>query len=114
MNYFPILILVAMLAVFWFIAIRPARARQAKQRDLINQLRPGQEVMTTAGVFGTIKDIDGDTVQLEIAPGVVIKIVKLAIAETKPEGLAEAHVADLQAGIDTDAQSAESDATEPR
>lgn len=119
MNFFPILILVAMLAVFWLFAIRPARARQAKQRELINELSPGQEVMTTAGVFGTIKDIDGDTVHLEIAPGVVIRIVKLAIAESKREGLSEAHEADVQAGIDsepkaTKVESAEPESTESR
>lgn len=115
MNYFPILILVAMLAAFWFIAIRPAKARQSKQRELINSLQPGQEVMTTAGVFGTIQSIDGDTVLLEIAPGVVIRIVKLAIAETKREGLEDAHTADAEAGIESSPEeSATTDTPEAR
>ena len=101
MNYFPFLILIGMLALFWFVAIRPAKARQTKQRELINQLQPGQQVMTTAGVFGTIKSLEGDIVVLEIAPGVDIRIIKLAIAETKQEGLDEAHILDEQAGIET-------------
>lgn len=90
-----------MLAFFWFVAIRPAKARQTKQRDLINSLQPGQEVMTTAGVFGTVKSLDGDIAILEIAPGVEIKIVKMAIAETKQEGIQEAHAADQMAGIES-------------
>lgn len=90
-----------MVAIFWFIAIRPARARQAKQRELINALQPGQEVMTTAGVFGVVQALDGDLVLLEIAPGVVIRIVKMAIAETKSEGIEEAHAADELSGIET-------------
>lgn len=101
MTYFPILILVVMLAAFWFMAIRPAKARQAKQRELINTLEPGQQVMTTAGIFGTVKALEGDIVVLEISPGVEIRIVKLAIAETKQEGLDDAHVLDQQSGIDT-------------
>lgn len=99
-SLFPFVLLIVMMAFFWFAIIRPAKARQTKQLAFLNTLAPGQEVMTTAGVFGTIKSLDGDTVSLEIAPGVEIKMMKAAIAETKAEGLEEAREFDQQAGIE--------------
>ena len=47
-------------------------------------LAPGQRIMTTAGVFGTVVAIDADRVSVEIAPGVVIEMLAAAIAQVVP------------------------------
>jgi len=76
------LVMFALLAVgFWFLVLRPAKARQNAQRQLVNDLRVGQKVMTTAGMFGFIQDMADDRVALEVADGVVIWMLKPAIAK---------------------------------
>ncbi len=72
--------------VFYLLIMRPARTRQRKQMEMMSALTPGTRVMTTAGVYGTIVSIDDDDAELEIAPGVVIRVVKAAIGKViQPE-----------------------------
>jgi preprotein translocase subunit YajC len=72
--------------VFYLLIMRPARNRQRKQAELMSTLMPGTQVMTTAGVYGTIVSVDDDDAELEIAPGVVIRVVKAAIGKViQPE-----------------------------
>lgn len=67
--------------VFYLLIMRPARTRQRKQMEMMSALTPGTRVMTTAGVYGTLVSIDDDDAELEIAPGVVIRVVKAAIGK---------------------------------
>ena len=67
---------------FWFLVMRPAKARQQAQLKVINELSVGDRVMTTAGLFGTIRDITDTDVGLEIADGVIVRYVREAIAKT--------------------------------
>ncbi len=72
--------------VFYLLIMRPARNRQRKQAELMSTLMPGTQVMTTAGVYGTVVSVDDDDAELEIAPGVVIRVVKAAIGKViQPE-----------------------------
>ena len=50
-----------MVAVFWFLLIRPQRQRQAAHRNLMAQLAPGDEVVTAGGMIGTLRSIEGTT-----------------------------------------------------
>jgi preprotein translocase subunit YajC len=68
-------------AVFYLLIMRPARTRQRKQMELMSSLEPGAQVMTTAGVYGTVVSMDEDDARIEIAPGVVIRVVKAAIGK---------------------------------
>lgn len=67
--------------VFYLLIMRPARNRQRKQAEMMAALDPGARIMTTAGVYGTVVAIDEDDAEIEIAPGVVIRVVKAAIAK---------------------------------
>lgn len=77
---FPLLLIV----LFWFLAIRPARRRQAAQRALVASLAVGQNVVTTSGLHATIAQIDDTTVRLEVAPGVTVTWARAAILEVLP------------------------------
>jgi preprotein translocase subunit YajC len=79
MNAGPLIFLVAMIAVFWFLLIRPQRQRQAAHRNLIAQLAPDDEVVTAGGMFGTLRSIADDHVIVEIAPGTEVRIAKDAV-----------------------------------
>jgi preprotein translocase subunit YajC len=77
-SFLPML---AILGVFmYFNSRRQKRAMQATI-DLHESLRIGDQVQTTSGLHATIKRITDDTVDLEIAPGVVTTWVKLAIRD---------------------------------
>ena len=69
------IIMFAVLAVFVFLTWRSGRKRKAAAEEAKSAYVPGAEIMTTAGIYGTIKSIDGDIVHLEIAPKTVIRIV---------------------------------------
>lgn len=79
MDLLGLLPIVLIGAVFYLLIIRPSRNRQRQQREMIQQVGPGTEVMTTAGVFGTVVDTTDDEVFIEVAPGVVLRMLKAAI-----------------------------------
>jgi len=66
--------------VFYLLIMRPARNRQKQQQQLMSALAPGAQIMTTAGLFGTVITVDDDEITLEVAPGVVLRMVKAAVA----------------------------------
>jgi preprotein translocase subunit YajC len=84
MTLGEILPLVAIAVAFWFLLIRPASVRRKEQARLVASLAPGQHVMTTAGVFGTLVAIDGERVHVEVAPGIQIEMLAQAIAQVVP------------------------------
>jgi preprotein translocase subunit YajC len=84
MNAGPLLFLVAMIAVLWFVLIRPQRARQAAHRNLIADLSPGDEVVTAGGVFGRVSSVEDNHLKLEIAPGTEIRLAKEAVTGVVP------------------------------
>lgn len=74
-----------MIAVFWFVLIRPQRRRQAAHQSLISSIGTGDEVITAGGVFGKVKSIADDHIVLEIAPGTNIRLAKEAVANVLPK-----------------------------
>ena len=76
------LLLVLVLAVPLVMSTRKQKKQQAAQQDLQNSLAPGDRVMTTSGLYGTVADASGDTtIDIEIAPGVVTTWLRLAVRE---------------------------------
>lgn len=90
--------LLLMGVVFYFLLIRPQQRRARAQRELLSSVRVGDEVVTTAGVYGTITAIDDETdiVTLEIAPGTRIRMVRAGVGrilrEEEDEAVPEADV----------------------
>ena len=79
MNAGPLIFLVALVALLWFVLIRPQRQRQATHRALLQQLAVDDEVVTAGGVFGRVRSVADDHVMLEIAPGTQVRVAKEAI-----------------------------------
>lgn len=76
-----LILLPVFFAVFYFLLIRPQQKRAKEHADLVRSLEPGDDVLTTGGLYGTITTIDGQIAELEIADGVVVRIQRAAIAE---------------------------------
>ncbi len=79
-NPTSLLFIVLMIAVFYFLLIRPQQRRARGQRSLIDSLDVGDEVVTIGGMHGTITEMDDEGVIIEIAPDVEVRFVKSAIA----------------------------------
>jgi preprotein translocase subunit YajC len=82
-ELFPLVILVL---AFVLLIVLPARQRkkiQEQQRTLQESLTPGTPVMTTAGLHGTVAALGEGTVDLEIAPGVVVTFARQAVLEIR-------------------------------
>ncbi len=80
--------LVLLFALLYFVMIRPQRNRQRRAVQTQRQVVPGQRVITTAGVYGTVISGDDQTIQLEIAPGVQIKLMRRAVLRVEPDDAA--------------------------
>jgi len=68
-----------LLALMWLLLVRPQQQRVRRQRELIASLEVGDEVVTAGGVVGRVTALEGDEVHLEVAPGVTMRFVRLAV-----------------------------------
>lgn len=89
MNVLPIAMLALLALAFWFLVLRPAKARQAAQVKLVSQIEVGQRVMTTAGMFGYVRSVSEEEIGLEIAPNVIVQMLKPAIAKVVDDGFTD-------------------------
>ena len=108
---FPILIVLVFVG-FYFLMIRPQRRRQQQVQQQQRTVAPGARVRTTAGMYATVVEVDGDDVVLEVAPGIEVRYLKRAIMEViQPGDEPEAYEDDETAGYHEDAQDEEPDGT---
>lgn len=75
----PIFMIILMFVIMYFFMIRPQRKQQKAIEAFRNSLSAGQQVVTSGGVYGTVKEINNNIVVLEIAPSVKIKIDKSSV-----------------------------------
>ena len=67
------------LAMMWFLLVRPQQQRVRRQRELVASLAVGDEVITVGGIVGRIVGLDDEEARLEVAPGVVLRCLRLAV-----------------------------------
>ncbi len=74
---------------FWAIIIRPTRSQQKRVEQLQQSLEVGQEVVLSAGIFGTVRALNEARVEIEIAPGTVITVARQVVvrraADVEPD-----------------------------
>ena len=71
--------LVILVGAFYFLIVRPQRRQSMVRRQLLSAVDVGDEIVTTGGVYGTVLAIADDTLEVEIAPGVVVKLARGAV-----------------------------------
>ena len=72
--------ILVLLALMWFLLIRPQRRRQAEAQRMLSSITVGKEIVTAGGLYGTVTEIDDDEVHVRIADGVEVRIAKRAVA----------------------------------
>ena len=79
MEIVSLLPLVAIVLLFWLMVVRPASRRQKELARVQHSLQPGQRVMLSSGIFGTVRSLTDDRARLEVAPGVEVEVVRAAV-----------------------------------
>ena len=74
-----ILMMVAIFAIMYFFMIRPQNKKQKEIANFRKNLEVGQSIITAGGIYGKIKEIEDNSVVVEIASGVKIKVDKNSI-----------------------------------
>jgi preprotein translocase subunit YajC len=88
-------LLIIAFGFLYFVLVRPQRRRQQDARQMIAALKPGDEVVTAGGIYGTVTELlDDADVLLEIAPQLRVRVARRAIGavihrEDEPEAVAE-------------------------
>ena len=72
--------LVAIALLFWLMVVRPASRRQKAVARLQADLQPGQRIMLSSGIYGTVRSLADDRARVEIAPGTEIEVARAAIS----------------------------------
>ncbi len=76
-----IIYVVAFIAIFYFMAIRPQQKQRKAHAALLSSLKKGDQVVTASGIYGTVKRVEDTVVVIEIARGVSIKIARNAVSQ---------------------------------
>lgn len=76
--------LILIFVIFYFLLIRPQQKKQQQHKDLLANLKRGDKVITTGGMYGTIEGLTETTFQLKIANQVKVTVSRSAIAGLQP------------------------------
>jgi len=82
-GYEGLIMLVAMFAIFYFLLIRPQQKRAKQHKEIVNNLKNGDQVVTAGGIHGKIASVEETTVSIEVATGVKMKMNRSSITEVK-------------------------------
>jgi preprotein translocase subunit YajC len=72
-------------ALIYFMMIRPQQKQRREHAELVDSLVPGDRVVSAGGIHGTVKVVTEDNVDLEVAPGIVITVMRQAINQKAEE-----------------------------
>lgn len=84
-NLGVLLPLLLIIVAFFFLVLRPARARQQAFLKVQGELAPGARVMIASGIFGDIVSVGDENIELRIAPNTVITVKRQAVAQVMPQ-----------------------------
>lgn len=81
-----IIMFVAIIGFFWFFLIRPQQKKQKEHQKLLGALAKGDEVVTSGGLLGRVREVSDQFITLEVASGVEVRIQKQAVGAIMPKG----------------------------
>ena len=83
MQIFP---LVLIFVIFYFLLIRPQQKRMKAHQAMIQSAKPRDTVITNGGLVGKVTKVDDHELEIEIATGVKVRVVKTMLADIRPYG----------------------------
>jgi preprotein translocase subunit YajC len=77
----PLLALLITFGLMWMLLILPQQRRMRKHEAVVSSLRPGDEVVTAGGIYGTIASVHEETLVVDVAPGVALRVLRSAVSQ---------------------------------
>ena len=81
----PFLAFGLLLVAFYVLIVRPQRRQMQAHRALVASLEVGDEIITSGGVYGTIRSMDEGVLDVEITNGVIVRVARGAVASRTPD-----------------------------
>ncbi|HLZ78938.1 MAG TPA: preprotein translocase subunit YajC [Sphingomonas sp.] len=75
--------IVLMVVIFYFLLIRPQQARVKQHKQMIEAVKKGDVAVTGGGLIGRVSKVDGDEVEIELAPNVRVRAIKSTLTEVR-------------------------------
>lgn len=85
-GYEMFIMIAIFFAIMYFMIIRPQQKRSKDHKKLLSSLSKGDEVVTSGGMLGKILKVGDNSIKVEIAEGVAIKVQKDSISSVLPKG----------------------------
>lgn len=82
-QFAPLLLI---FVIFYFLLIRPQTRRVKEHRDMIGAVKRNDVAVTSGGLIGKVTKVDEAEIELEVAPGTRVRVVKTMLAEVRPHG----------------------------
>jgi preprotein translocase subunit YajC len=83
LGFLPILLI---FAIFYFLLFMPMQRQKKKQQQMLRELQPGNLVVTSGGLVGTITAVEEDTIVLRVKPdNLKLQIARSAVSALVPE-----------------------------
>ncbi len=80
-----IIFLVVMVAVFYFLMIRPQQKRSKEHREMTQNLQKGDRVMTAGGIYGTIDSLNEDSVVIKVEGGGMLRVARGSVTARRED-----------------------------
>ena len=85
-GYAGLIFPIAILAIFYFLFIRPQSKRAKEHKKMVESLKRGTELVTNGGLLGKVIDMDENFVKIEVAENTYVQVQRSAVATLMPKG----------------------------
>ena len=83
LNVFPLILI---FIIFYFLLIRPQQRRVKQHQQMVQAVKPRDTAITSGGLIGKVTKVDDNEVEMEIAQGVRVRVVKSMLSDIRPHG----------------------------
>jgi preprotein translocase subunit YajC len=80
-----LIMMVVIFAIFYFILIRPQQKKMKEHKKMVEELKKGDEIITSGGIYGTVEGVTPDTLTIKIAEGTKVKVTRSSVAAVVTE-----------------------------
>jgi len=82
-QIFPLILI---FIIFYFLLIRPQQRRVKQHQQMVSEVKPRDTAITNGGLIGKVTKVDEHEVELEVAQGVRVRVVKSMLSDIRPHG----------------------------
>ena len=78
-GWTPIIFLIGIFGIFYFLLIRPQRKRQKQHETLVQELQKGDRVITAGGIYGQIESLSDESIVIKVEGGTTIRVARSSV-----------------------------------